>query len=77
MQSLLSKSSALEFDIIVFCETWLNDLISELLDPQLFNTYRKDRCPKNACFCRGGGVLIATRNYFNVKILTLHFELRL
>ena len=47
----------------------------ELLDPQLFNVYRKDRCPKNSGLSRGGGVLIATRSHFNVKTLKLHYEL--
>ena len=77
MQSLLSKSSALEFAIIVFCETWLNEnhINSKLLDPQLFNIYSKDRCPKNSGFSRGDGVLIGTRNHFNAKTLNLHFEL--
>ena len=58
IQSLLRESSALEFDIIVFCETLFNKnhLNSELLDTQLFNIYRNDRCPKN------GVVLIATCN---------------
>ena len=47
IQSLFSKSFALEYKIIVFCETCLskNYINAELLYSNLFNIYRKNRCP--------------------------------
>ena len=71
------KSSALDFDIIVFCETWLNENhnTTELVNCKLYNVFRKDRCALKTGLNRGGGVLIAVKNCFSVKSLPLKYLL--
>lgn len=71
------KSSALDYDIVVICETWLNEHhnTSEVVDCNFYNVVRKDRCKVKTGCIRGGGVLIAVRTRFTVKILPLKYEL--
>lgn len=71
------KSAGLVYDVIVFCETWLNDNFNsaELFNSNFYNVFRKDRCITKTGLNRGGGVLIATKKCFNVKTLDLKYQL--
>ena len=75
--NLFVKFSALDFDIIAISETWLtaSHYISEYFDLNLFTVFRKDRCPVNFEFSRGGAVLIALQNRFSAKALDLNYKL--
>lgn len=74
---LFLKSSGLDYDIIVICETWLNEHFNsnELFNCNYYNVFRKDRCSTKTGLNRGGGVLIATKKCFPVKTLDLKYQL--
>lgn len=77
IEKLFVKSSALDYNIIVFTETWLTENHNnlELFDCKLYNVFRKDRCPVKTRLGRGGGILVAVQNNLHVKKLELHFNL--
>lgn len=64
--------TAVDFDVIILVETWLNDSLS---DSELgfgnYNIFRLDRNPENSVFSRGGGVLIAVRNCLCSRALSI------
>lgn len=63
---------AIEFDIIILVETWLNDSISDLvLGFNNYNIFRLDRNSVNSNFSRGDGVLIAIRNCLCSRALNI------
>ena len=59
----LSSVSAVNYDYLVFTETWLtNDIFSNELFPPNYQVYRQDRDYDAFNCTRGGGVLIAVSN---------------
>ena len=63
--------SAVQYDILVFVETWLNSSISSSeLGLTNFNIFRSDRSSSTSSFSRGGGVLIAIRNSLSCSLIT-------
>lgn len=74
---ILNNVLAEDYDMIIITETWLNDSVfsGEILDDR-YVIYRRDRDPRVANKCDGGGVLIAIKNKFvSERIPTLETEL--
>lgn len=78
LKDLVCGAPLIEYDILVFTETWL---INTIYDAELgltdFDIYRNDRCEITQDSSRGGGVLIAVRKNFNskkIKINNTSFE---
>ena len=66
-------------DVVILNETWLKETIldSEILPPNMYTIFRRDRCPEthpidisnSKKLCRnGGGVLIAVTNQLSINI---------
>lgn len=66
----LINLSVINYDVLIFTETWLNDSI---LDSELgldgYQIFRKDRSSLTSDYSRGGGVLVAVKRKFSVKLL--------
>lgn len=67
---LLENVPLFEYDIIILTETWLS---SGFHDSELhfdgFDIYRRDRSPNTSVYCRGGGVLVATKKHLVSQLL--------
>ncbi|XP_043464467.1 uncharacterized protein LOC122499932 [Leptopilina heterotoma] len=61
----------IDYDIIVFTETWLNESFNtKELGFQNYNVFRSDRCLNSSDSLRGGGVLIATSCVLRASIIS-------
>mgnify|MGYP005982009899 FL=1 len=60
-------------DLIAVSETWLTDSVSslEIVDSNLYNVFRKDRCFDTLGVTRGGGVMLLVRKQFQVECIDL------
>lgn len=67
--NLAIRSSVVNYDVIIFTETWLREDIgdTELL-PNNYALYRRDRNVDSNCK-RGGGVLIAIKNNLSSRMI--------
>lgn len=60
------------FNIIALTETWLNDSVynAEIIEVNNFTVFRSDRNFQETNSKKGGGVLLAFNNIYNVQLIT-------
>lgn len=70
MDEFYSSACSSHFDFIAITETWLSsDILSSEYFPNNFNVIRSDRRFQQIGRSRGGGVLLAIRNFFDYTIV--------
>lgn len=67
---ILLSTTASDYDVFVFSETWLNDgkFDAEFFDPR-FSVYRKDRSKSSIEASKGGGVLISIDSKYDSELI--------